>query len=570
MHRRWSEVAVVFVAGLVVTSASVLGSVPSAAPAALLIATFVGAGLGARWWVVLPPDALAFASADPHATQVGDLTFTGGLLVLAYGVGRAVWARRQRVGTLEREAKEAAALAEERIAEAVTAERAAMAVELHDIVAHAVSAVVVLAQAGRRGSAEVARGSLVAIEETARTAMDELRRLLTVLDVRPSARRSRDSARLRDTALAAGIAALGELELWSGEHYNGGPVWPGPRWFSAVLIVGFGAALLVRRTRPEAMASAVFGLLALEGLLVGSTEAAAGPVLIVVAAFSATTYGARLRVLIPIIATYGVVFGLTDDLAQGAFDRVWVSGLAAVALGVGWRARRRQHQLGALEQAAAVRARKHEQRVADALTAERTTLARELHDIVSHAVSVIVIQAQVGVRAPDNAAEALVAIEKAARTAMAELRRLLVLLDPDGASGGVRPMASLRQIPDLLLGWRSAGLEVDFHAADIPPLAPAVDLAAYRIVQESLTNTARHAPGARVAISLNVVGDQLEVRTRDFAQPAPAGGGPGGTGRGLIGMRQRIQLVGGELLEIGRGTDGFIVHARLPLLAAQA
>lgn len=109
-----------------------------------------------------------------------------------------------------------------------------MAVELHDIVAHAVSAIVVQAQAGRRGVADVAAEALTAIEDTARTAMTELRRLLTVLgSLRASAPPARERARPRDAALVFCIAALGELELWSAERYNGHLVWPGPRWFSA-------------------------------------------------------------------------------------------------------------------------------------------------------------------------------------------------------------------------------------------------------------------------------------------------------------------------------------------------
>lgn len=316
------------------------------------------------------------------------------------------------------------------------------------------------------------------------------------------------------------------------------------------------------------MAVAVFGLLIVEGLLVGSTEAAAGPVLLVVAAFSAAAHGARWRVLVPLVTVECSVFGLTDDFAHGLFDRVWFFGLAAVALTLGGVAGRRQRRIAVLERDADATALEHERRIGQALASERSALALELHDIVSHAVSVIVIQAQVGGRVPGSASDALAAIEESARTAMAELRRFLVLLIADDTQADVRSTPSLLQLDELLLRWRSAGLHVDLEVDDLPPLPPAVDLAAYRIVQESLTNTARHAPGARVLVVLTLVGDQLEVSTRDSGDGTPTT--TPGTGRGLVGMRQRAELVGGELMAAGHGADGFVVRARLPLASVPA
>jgi signal transduction histidine kinase len=193
----------------------------------------------------------------------------------------------------------------------------------------------------------------------------------------------------------------------------------------------------------------------------------------------------------------------------------------------------RQRRIGNLEQDADAAQLKHVGDVAGAVAAERAALARELHDIVSHAVSVIIIQAQVGTRAlpvpTGQVAQALDAIEGAARTAMVELRQL--------------------------------------STEPLPPLPAAVDLAAYRVVQESLTNTARHAPGSRTVVSLRMDGEHLEVITHNFGTSANLTKGNSGSGRGIIGMRQRIELVGGQLVAAGPSPQGFLVHARLPVAA---
>ncbi|MCW2779241.1 MAG: sensor histidine kinase [Frankiales bacterium] len=569
MLLRAPEVVALSVAGLVVAACTATGSTSPAGFLLLLATTLAVAACGARWPLVLTGDAVAFLVLDPHALRLGDLAFTGGLFVVAYLAGRAVWAGKHRVGALELEARAAAARQEELVAAAVAAERAAIAVELHDIVTHAVSAIVVQAQAGRRGDAQVAAGALSSIELSARSAMTELRRLLTLLGVEPGAdSRSRYWPQQRDVALGASVAVLGEAELWSSERYGGHLVWPGPRWFSTVLVVALAGLLVMRRRRPEGVAAGVFGLLVVEGLLVGSAEAATLPVVLAVAAFSSAAHGARWRVLLPLVLAECSVFAVTDHLARGSFDRLWVFAVAALALGVGTASRRRQRTIVVLELEAAATAARHAQRVEQALKAERRALALELHDIVSHAVSVIVIQAQVGSRSPDSAAGALAAIEASSRTAMSELRRLLVLLSPADRASGVRPTPSLLQLEELLLRWRAAGLHVDLLTDDLPPLPPAVDLAAYRIVQESLTNTARHAPGARVELTLKLVDGHLEVSTRDSGHTTGATGQ--GTGRGLVGMRQRAELVGGTVLAAGRAGDGFVVRARLPLTGAPA
>lgn len=374
----------------------------------------------------------------------------------------------------------------------------------------------------------------------------------------------------RDIGLAAGLAALGELELFSGERYNGKPVWPGPMWLDALAILALTAPLVVRRQYPEGAVIAIFSALSVYSLTLGATEAAAGFILLIVTAFSGGAYAKRLWIVLVAASVFCTVFVFTDASAKGIVDQTWVFGLGAAAILLGRAVHARQRRIGTLQDHVEVAEVRHAAEVAEAVAAERGVIARELHDIVSHAVSVIVIQAQAGGRAlplaPGVAAGALTAIEDSARTAMVELRRLLTVLGPDLDATAARPVASLAQLDDLLARWRAAGLRIDIACDALPTLPPAVDLTAFRIVQEALTNTASHAPGAASRVALTLRGDQLEVIVHDTGNRSPAV--ESGMGRGLIGMRQRVELVGGELVAAGPCLDGFLVHARLPVTIA--
>jgi signal transduction histidine kinase len=381
--------------------------------------------------------------------------------------------------------------------------------------------------------------------------------------------------RARDIALASGLAILGQIELVGGARYDGRPVWPGPPGVVAVLVLLLVAPLVFRRTQPEMAAVAVFTLMCGYDLAFGAPEATTAFLLLIVTTFSGGAYARRPAVVVVSAAAACACHALTGAAATGLTDRVWVFGLGAVALGLGRAVRVRQLRIGRLEVDAAANVEKHAAEVERVIAGERRMMARELHDMVSHAVSVIVIQAQAGSRAlpaaPAVAAEALTSIEEAARVAMAELRRLLTILGPDADAGEVRPLASLAQLDDLIDRRRAAGLDVTLDVnvpvGQLPALPPAVQLAAYRIVQESLTNTARHAPGARARVELTVSGDHLDVVTHDSGGTASAelDDLERGTGRGLIGMRERVDLVGGQLTVAGPGPQGFRVHARLPV-----
>jgi signal transduction histidine kinase len=200
-----------------------------------------------------------------------------------------------------------------------------------------------------------------------------------------------------------------------------------------------------------------------------------------------------------------------------------------------------------------------------AVAAERVHLARELHDVVTHSISVMVIQAQGARRvlrtSPDEVSDALEVIEAAGRTTLAEMRRLLGLLREEGALPRA-PQPGLADLPHLVAQVRSAGLPVAVHEAGTPTaLHPGIDLAAYRIVQEALTNSLKHALPATARVELAWHGDGVEVSVTDTGAS-----GPGATvqGRGLLGMRERIATYGGELHVGPAPAGGFRVWCRLP------
>jgi signal transduction histidine kinase len=211
--------------------------------------------------------------------------------------------------------------------------------------------------------------------------------------------------------------------------------------------------------------------------------------------------------------------------------------------------------------------REQEARLAVAAADERRHVARELHDVVSHAVSVMVIQAgaarQVLRSAPDDAEQALMAVETTGREAMAELRRFLGALSDDEAAG-LAPQPGIDQLPVLVERVREAGLPASLEVAGEARSVPAsIEVTAFRIVQEALTNALRYAGRAATLVRLVWEPDELRLEILD---DGPATSATGGTsGRGLVGMRERAALVGGRLEAGPRVGGGFAVRAWLPL-----
>ena len=211
-----------------------------------------------------------------------------------------------------------------------------------------------------------------------------------------------------------------------------------------------------------------------------------------------------------------------------------------------------------------------EERVRAAVAEERRTMARELHDVVAHGVSVMLIQAgaarQVVATSPEQATEALLTVEATGREAMSELRRLLGVLDDEGEGAGVAPQPGLDQLEVLLDRVREAGLPAELEVAGTPrPLPPSLDVTVYRIVQEALTNALRYARRAATLVRLTWEPAQLRIEILDDGPAAGAGGGDG-SGRGLVGMHERATRVGGRLEAGPRLGGGYAVRAWLPLV----
>jgi signal transduction histidine kinase len=230
----------------------------------------------------------------------------------------------------------------------------------------------------------------------------------------------------------------------------------------------------------------------------------------------------------------------------------------------------RLEQTAELERARAEQARQ-------AVAEERLRLARELHDVVAHSISVIAVQSGVGAHVaktqPEEAAKALAAIEATSRAALTELRRLLgVLRQEDEPQGDLAPVPGLADLDSLLAEVAKAGLAVRLQVEGRPaPLPAGVDLSAYRIVQEALTNVVKHAGPARAQVAIRYRDHEVMVEVTDDGRgaAAPTGDGRARVGHGLIGMRERVAVFGGDL-EVGpRPGGGFRVAARLPLAAQQ-
>ena len=213
-------------------------------------------------------------------------------------------------------------------------------------------------------------------------------------------------------------------------------------------------------------------------------------------------------------------------------------------------------------------AEERERAARDAVAAERTRIARELHDVVAHAISVMVVQAGAArtalERSPADAERAIRQIEETGRDGLGEMRRLIGILRPDGPAA-LAPQPDLGRLDELLETVRHAGLRVEVVVEGIRRELPSgVELTAYRLVQEGLTNVLKHTGGANAHVLLRYADDAIDVEVTDDG-PGPLADGDASSGHGLIGMRERVELFGGTLQAGARSGGGFVVHATIPV-----
>jgi signal transduction histidine kinase len=402
----------------------------------------------------------------------------------------------------------------------------------------------------------------------------------------------RDQGVIVDAGLGIAGAGLIAVAAWGSPRLIGSETIAGPSWLLALLPLLTGGSLVLRRRAPLGMWLAIWASLALLGLLAhNSMRGLAWDFVLFAAAYGLGAHASFRRAVAGLVLTAPVVAELSrkGELAlaftrgeQGHSATVVLAFLQLLAFwlaGVLVHARRRTAWLAARSVAL-------QRQAEQAAAAERTRIARELHDIVAHHLSVVVLQAA-GARASGKpAGETLEKIENSARQTLEETSRLLdVLRDPDEGAG-LAPQPAIGELDALAASVRAAGLPVNLVIdGNLAALPAVVDVSVYRIVQEALTNVLKHAGPARAEVTIGCEQDTVTIEVTDNGTGqhgnGPAGGGHGlaggghglaggghglaGGGHGLAGMRERAAVFGGELAAGPRAAGGFAVRARLPL-----
>jgi signal transduction histidine kinase len=560
---------------------------------------------------------------DPSAAA-GTIAY---ILLIPVGLGAAAgrlmrW-HTQAARRLERQAVELDANREARAAAAVTAERARIAHDLQDLIAREVSIMVDQAHAAERLTARDPGGAeraIAGLEQTGREALVETRRLLGVL-------RSGNERPALEPQNAIGVAGrLQELsERGAGDQEGAGPqdaagTAPVARRRAAhlrgielpeiliaalLMLVGFADTLLapadeLGEHRWPTVAALTLCPLLLLGMRRHAAAALVGVtaivllvhvtatdvtllftpiVTIVVAAFAAGAYtdASRTYLLGALLPAIVAIVVLTSGSSSETEDLVFPALVFIAAWFVGRLVHGRAQVAERLERQTAQLERERDELARAAAAHERARIARELHDVIAHSVSAMVIQAgaarRVLPRSPVESAAALRNVQDVGREALGELRSTLGFLQPgEAAPAEARSAPALERVGDLVDGARAAGLPVDLRVRGEPGRLPgSSDLAAYRIVQEALTNTLRHAGQAHATVLLDWREDALVIDVRD------TGSGRGGddaaapsSGHGLAGMRERAALAGGTLEAGPAHGGGFRVRARIPRSAPDA
>ncbi len=357
-----------------------------------------------------------------------------------------------------------------------------------------------------------------------------------------------------DAVTAAALAGLLQWEIATTDV-------TGP----AVLLVPLGllatVPLAVRRRHPVAVVVlVVLGLMTLHpASRVQEPQTTLLPFLLAV--YSVAAHAERRR------AVAGLAVGLVGILIDEPGDFVVLGPLTLGTWLVGRLVRAWREQAGELARLAAQLARERADNARLAVTEERTRIARELHDVVGHTLSLMVLQAgaerlALGDERPGTR-EALRGIEEAGRSTLAELRRLVGVLRRDDDEPELVPLPGLGRLPELVQQLRQTGLSVDLRITGERQLSPGLDLSAYRIVQEAVTNSVRHGSATAVSVCIRHSPGAVEIEVLDNGRPGAAAAGA--DGHGLLGMRERVALYGGQLTVGPRPGGGYAVQARLPL-----
>ena len=375
----------------------------------------------------------------------------------------------------------------------------------------------------------------------------------------------RRQEQLQDAGLAvalAGVNVVSVLPYRTQLH---------PLWLALLLLAGQALPLAWRRSTPVGV-----------GLLVGAARISydkigfgfaplpLGPAIAVYTVFDRRGRAFRLGTAVLIVA--GIAISLDGPGHSEPYEAIFQALIFATAMAAGLMSRAKRASLHALEGRAARAEAELDQEAARAAAAERARIARELHDVVAHHVSLMAVQAEAAASLlpaqPERARQSVDVIGDTARQALAELRRLLgVLRGPaERPPPATSPAASLTDLPGVLANVREAGLPVEFEVTGTPAvLAPGIELTAFRIVQEALTNTLRHADAANARVIVAYEPGYVTLSVADSGPRRPAPPASSGTGFGLAGIAERVASCGGSLTVGPNSADGFALTARLPV-----
>ena len=376
-----------------------------------------------------------------------------------------------------------------------------------------------------------------------------------------------DPGVIADAGMGIAAAGLTAVAAWGPPGLISTAI-AGPSWLLALLPLLLGVPLVLRRRSPLLMWIAIWAGLGLQDLITDRPPRGLEFMFVLfAAAYSLGAYASLRRAVAVLVVTFPTMAEITDK--GGLLNYTQHRGGAAVALsllqllafwlaGVLVHARRHAASL-------AVRSAALQYQAEQATAAERARIARELHDIVAHHLSVIVLQAA-GARASGKPAGAtLEKIEDSARQALGETRRMLGVLRDTNEETGLAPQPGIGELDVLAASVRAAGLPVNLVVHGDPAGLPAAaDVSVYRIVQEALTNVLKHAGPARADVAIGCTQEAVTVEITDNGTGQPRNGTPP-SGHGLAGMRERAAVFGGDLHTGPRPGGGFAVHARLPL-----
>ncbi len=379
-----------------------------------------------------------------------------------------------------------------------------------------------------------------------------------------------------DGLIALVFIVIAQTDVWAPWGDNGQKVtFEGLRWLSSAILLAGMVPFVWRRRAPLVTAGAFAAAVVLDVTLVSQTALFFGEFIpMLVATYSVAAYAPRGRALLGVGMTGTAVLVVTlavDELrtvSEVPFELVVV----AAVWSVGRVVHRQRTRADALSEHAdgLERRRDHEARAAVGL--ERRRIARELHDVIAHSVSLMGVQAaaaeQVLALDPERAREPLRAIQDTARDAIDELRRLLGVLRESDDAATLVPQPGLDALEALVEQMRGAGLPVELRVeGSAAKLSPGVELSAYRVIQEALTNALKHAGAAPTTVTVRHGADALELEIVDAGR---RNGHSDGTGHGLVGMHERVALYGGTISSAHRREGGYAVRASLPTQPGRA